>query len=97
MIKPVPEDGAEGFVMGPQLPAIVGTTAAIISLCAFDRFVFVMSVLERESDEACISLLKCSRQEIVMAREVALRLVAAANPGWEQPQVRKHTWSGLWN
>src|SRR6266567_9462387 len=90
MIRPVPEDGAEGFVISTQSPAIVGTSnrsAAIISLCAFDRFVFVMSVLERQSDEDCTSLLRCSRQEIVMAREVALRLIAAVNPGWEQPEV----------
>jgi DNA-directed RNA polymerase specialized sigma24 family protein len=47
--------------------------ANIIALPAFERFAFVMSVLERYSDQECSFLLDCTRREVVEARERALR------------------------
>jgi hypothetical protein len=47
--------------------------AAILHLATFKRFVFVMSVLERYSDQECAILLGCSRGEVIMARTQALR------------------------
>lgn len=99
MIRPAAEEG-KGFFVSAQWPTTSGTSnpfAVIVSLCAFERFVFVMSVLEGQSVEECQSLLRCSRQEVVMAREVAVRLLAAANPGWEHTQTGKYTWPGLSN
>jgi len=53
-------------------------TNAILSLDDFDRFVFIMSVLENLSLHECALLLTCSRQEIRLARNRAiLRLVAS--------------------
>jgi hypothetical protein len=46
---------------------------AILLLDAFDRFVFVMSVLEEQSDEECAHLLKCSQRDVTIARLVALK------------------------
>ncbi len=46
---------------------------AIVALSAFERFVFVMSVLEGQSDADCSSLLNCSRPDVVIARELTLR------------------------
>lgn len=45
-------------------------------LSPFDRFVFVMSVLERYSDRECAALLKCAWREVPRARNRALQLVA---------------------
>jgi DNA-directed RNA polymerase specialized sigma24 family protein len=45
---------------------------ALFGLRVFERFVFVMSVLERYSDQDCKTLLGCSRQDIVRARAQAL-------------------------
>jgi hypothetical protein len=42
--------------------------AAILLLDAFERFVFVMSILEGHSDEECAILLRCSRRDVMMAR-----------------------------
>lgn len=50
--------------------------AAILALGAFERFAFVMSVLEGQSDEDCSSLLTCSRLDIIIARELALTCLA---------------------
>jgi hypothetical protein len=47
--------------------------AAILLLDAFERFVFVMSILEGESDEECAILLRCSRRDVMMARVLALQ------------------------
>jgi len=47
--------------------------AAILLLDVFERFVFVMSILEEQSDEECAILLKCPRRDVMMARLVALK------------------------
>ncbi len=47
--------------------------AAILELEAFDRFVYVMSVLERYSDHHCALLLGCAKHNIVTARSRALQ------------------------
>ncbi len=52
--------------------------AALLGLPTFERFVFVMSVLERHSDQDCKTMLRCSRQDIVRARVQALKRLAAA-------------------
>ena len=55
------------------------TTAfsAILALKNFDRFAFVMTVLEKLSDQDCKVLLECSRQDLVDARSRAMRSVSA--------------------
>jgi DNA-directed RNA polymerase specialized sigma24 family protein len=47
--------------------------ASIIALPVFERFAFVMSVLEGYSDQECSLLLSCSRREAMEARQRALR------------------------
>lgn len=87
MIRPAPEGDENGFFESAKRPAPTTTrspSAAIVSLPAFERFVFVLSILEGQSDEDCQNLLRCSRLEIVMARHVAFRLVAASGPSSEQ-------------
>ena len=98
MIGPAQERGASGlFSDAPVALASNNPFAVIVSLCAFERFVLVMSVLEGQPDEDCESLLGCSRHEVVIARKIALRLFAAANPGYERGQGETYIWSGLLN
>jgi DNA-directed RNA polymerase specialized sigma24 family protein len=52
--------------------------AAIMQLPAFERFIFVISVLEGHSESDCASLLGCSMQEMNRARSRALTRIAAA-------------------
>jgi len=49
--------------------------ANIVELPAFERFVFVMSVLERQSDMECSLLLDCTRSEVIAARTRALQQI----------------------
>jgi DNA-directed RNA polymerase specialized sigma24 family protein len=48
---------------------------AILALPSFDRFVFVMSVLERYSNQECSLLLGCARQDVIAAQTRALQQI----------------------
>jgi hypothetical protein len=52
--------------------------AGILELPAFERFVFVMSVLEHYSDQECSLLLGCTRADVLAARTRALRQIGNA-------------------
>jgi hypothetical protein len=76
MIKPTPEQ--TDYVSFTSLkrsatPPENDPFAAILSLNAFERFVFVMSILEEQSDEECAVRLRCSRRDVMMARLLAHR------------------------
>jgi DNA-directed RNA polymerase specialized sigma24 family protein len=49
--------------------------AAVAELPTFERFVFVMSVLERYSDQECSLLLDCTRADVTSARIRALQQI----------------------
>jgi len=61
---------------------------AILELAPLERFVFVMSVLERYSDNDCSILLGCPRREIASLRTRALRQLGYLL------KSRRHTESG---
>jgi DNA-directed RNA polymerase specialized sigma24 family protein len=55
--------------------------AGVVALPEFERFAFVMSVLERYSDQECSLLLGCTRTEVAAARTRALdRMGRSADP-----------------
>ena len=61
---------------GLSAPGEANLFDAILGLNAFERFVYVMSVLEKQSDDDCLILLRCSRREVIMARSLALECLA---------------------
>ena len=99
MIRPAPEH-TDNSSVGLKEAATSGKTsffAAIVALSAFERFVFVMSVLEKHSDEDCSMLLRCSRWDIMIARELALERLANTHDGCDQSAraARSFTPDGL--
>ena len=77
-------------VMG-NLPILLhAEVSAILELAPLERFVFVMSVLERHSDHECSILLGCAHREIAPARTRAMqhlgRLLAPNNPAGFSPE-----------
>ena len=50
--------------------------ARIIGLNAFERFIFIMSILEKYSDQECSALLGCFRRDVISARTAAIRRLA---------------------
>jgi hypothetical protein len=63
---------------GTQLAAAQQAIAAILSLQPFDRFVYVMSVLEHYTDQNCCVLLGCTVRDVLAARIRALQQVGNA-------------------
>jgi hypothetical protein len=52
--------------------------AAVLEVEPFERFVYVMTVLERYSDQDCSLLLSCSRRDVAAARTRALQQIGSA-------------------
>jgi hypothetical protein len=65
---------------------------AIVGLNAFERFVYVMSVLEKQSDDECSTLLRCSRQDVIIARTLALERLANSYNTCDQPAQTVGAW-----
>lgn len=98
IIRPVPEE--DNYQVIANLPATEGVSnpfAFIVSLPAFERFVFVMSILEGMSDEHCRNLLSCSQQEFVMTRKTALKRFGTGNCRFEIDQKELSIWPRLLN
>jgi len=75
-IQPRPIDRhTSGRVTGGHSTGEAERIAAVMELPAFDRFVFVMAVLERYSDQECSLLLDRSRDEVIAARTRAFEQV----------------------
>jgi hypothetical protein len=100
MMSPAPEDMDHWSPISTKGPAAAvnnGLFAAILSLGTFERFVFVLSILEGQSDGDCLSLLRCSRSEVVIARELALRLLVTNDRGGDHSQEALHAWQTFMN
>jgi DNA-directed RNA polymerase specialized sigma24 family protein len=78
------------FARSPEVTGVIGN---ILGLEDFDRFIFVMSVLERYSDQDCSVLLDCSRQDVRESRARALQQVAGAYS--PRPLVGPVAWQSL--
>jgi DNA-directed RNA polymerase specialized sigma24 family protein len=67
--RPMEEGDPSTFDSSRQTRAVEQEDmSAILELRPFERFVYVMSVIERYSDQDCAVLLGCARREIVAAR-----------------------------
>jgi hypothetical protein len=74
LIVPAPahaDDVSDISLTGPVRWADNIPFAAILLMDAFERFVFVMSILEGQSDEECSILRRCPRRDVMMARVLA--------------------------
>ena len=58
--------------MGDHEQVLGAVVAAITSLPPFERFVYVVSVLEKYPDRECATLLDCTPGQVIEARTQAL-------------------------
>ncbi len=80
IIQPIPKQSYTWSIVDLAPPTVLAVNqpfAAITSLSAFERFVFVMSVLEGLSDEECAALLNCTLHDVGIGRELARTIIAA--------------------
>lgn len=87
-LQPVPESpavppGSAQIELCPEVPQM----GALFSLPVFERFVFVVTVLEGYSDRECALLFGCTRQVVVSARVRALQVTG--DPGATREQLEK--------
>jgi hypothetical protein len=76
---PTEKDTTSSFnSSGRTLEAEQVEIAAILELAPFERFVFVISVLEHYSEHECSILLGCSRRDVTAARTRALQQIGSA-------------------
>ncbi len=61
-------------------PRVSSVIDVVTRLAPLERFVFVMSVLERYSDRECSVLLNCMVKDVIDARLQALRALAGVDP-----------------
>lgn len=72
----LPDDSVTADGISKRLSKVEARCAAIMRLQPFDRFVYVLSVLERYSDRECSMLLECNIEKVVDARIRALQQLA---------------------
>ncbi len=77
--RPMEETGGSNSTLLDTLSAEQRPFAAILELEPFDRFVYVMSILEHYSDHHCALFLGCARHDIVTARSRALQQTGKAD------------------
>ena len=95
MIRPAPEraeDFSSALRKGSATYERIKLFDAILGLNAFERFVYVMSVLEKQSDDDCSTLLRCSRRDVIIARALALERLANTCNTWDQPVEAVVAW-----
>jgi hypothetical protein len=86
--RPVNEDPPSSSKRSSNTWAVEpGGTAAVLELMPFERFVYVMSVLERYSDQDCSVLLGCARRDVVVARVRAFQQIGSAMEFHLEPQL----------
>ena len=82
IVQPRSENDTASGIANSHAASLPAALRGIAELSAFARFVFVMTVLERFSDQECSLLLGCSRIEVVEGRGRALgRIARTAQPG----------------
>lgn len=76
LVGPSPDDVVSAAAEGPAND-MHDTARSLLQLGPFDRFVFVMSVLERYGIRECAALLNCRAIEVEQARQRVLQFIAA--------------------
>jgi len=82
-----PRPGEETESNGARLSPLIGNVPAavqaypdfarIVALNSFERFVFIMSILEKYSAQECSLLLGCFRRDVINAQVTAVRHLAS--------------------
>jgi hypothetical protein len=95
MIMPAPEcadNFSSALLKGSATSGRIKLFDAILGLNAFERFVYVMSVLEKQSDDDCSTLLRCSPRDVIIARALACERLANTYNTWDQPVEAVIAW-----
>src|ERR1700722_7054787 len=73
-----PSSSAKVSTNGKTPPLEQVEIAAVLALEPFERFVYVITVLEHFSDQDCSALLGCARRDVLAARTHSFRQIGSA-------------------
>jgi len=93
MISPAPEHPDRLAFISPVVPSTSAENSplsAVFALSAFERFVYVLSILEGQSERNCAILLRCSRRDVMIARVLALTRLANTDAVYAQAAELLH-------
>ena len=76
--------------------AIRSALCDLLELDTFERFVIVITLIERYADQDCALLLGCGRSDIVVTRAMALRKLSRRAVSESQTQEVNETWQSIW-
>lgn len=79
LIAPEPNGTAADGGRAETQTELRAELAAVLGLQPFERFAFVMSLLEGYSDRECTLLLGCTRESLIAARSRALQQIGQSN------------------
>jgi len=87
--RPMEENGRSSSApvssIGKTPPVEQVEIAGVLALEPFERFVYVMTVLERYSDQDCSLLLGCARRDVVAARTRAFEQIGSSMASHSKP------------
>lgn len=72
------------------------TLCDLLELDSLERFVIVMTLIERYSDQDCALLLGCRCMDIAVTRAIALRNLSRRAVGERQTEEVHMAWQSLW-
>ena len=84
-VRPLASNDSVFDARSHEVPDKPRAISAVVGLPAFERFVFVMTVLDRYSHQECSLLLGCSREDVITARVRALQHIGEAAQGVQNP------------
>ena len=92
--RPMEKNASPSFNRSGKTTPVTEPTeiAAILDLAPFERFVFVMLVLEHYSEHECSVLLGCMRRDVIAARIRALQQIGSAMELHVKQQVNVGSW-----
>lgn len=98
-LAPSPNDAQDPHAIAPDVTGnseLDELVASVATLNTFQRFVFVLSVLEGYSTAECATLLACTARDVVSAKTEALKAVAASHQlEANVPQAPVASWKSL--
>jgi hypothetical protein len=72
------------------------TLRDLLELDCLERFVIVITLIERYPDQDCALLLGCRRMDIVVTRAMALRKLSGQAVGEGQTEEANRAWQSIW-
>lgn len=87
---------ASGCLSGSAAHGMDSALCSLLELETIERFVVVISLIERYSDQDCALLLGCRRTDVAVTRAMALRKLSRRTVGASPTEDVNNSWRSIW-